>query len=198
VDYNIGSIIDIGFDDLCWLDQEILNKCDYIGFDVSTVAVERARETYPSLRFVGHDMTMAPVDAKGDLVVSFDLLIHQIDAPLFRLALANTLAAIGKVGLISYRTPAMPDGSFPPPEILDRATADPAALESETGFRHMVETLRPDTPTAETAFHEPLPMAVAALRDELEVAVAGRYRYQTIYAIRPPGGRPAASDGAPR
>jgi hypothetical protein len=184
-EWDIRSIIDIGFGDLCWLDQDILGQCTYTGLDISNVAVNMAKEAYPSLQFFCHDVTSAPIGAKADLVVSYDVLIHQIDPSLFRLALAHTLAAISKIGLISYRTPPMPNGSFPPPETLDPGTVDSAALDSEIKFRPMVEDHGTDVPKPSSAFHGPLPAAVAEIGSAFEISVTGHYRYQTIYAIRP-------------
>jgi hypothetical protein len=185
--HDVRSIVDIGCGDLCWLDQEILEGCRYVGLDVSTVAVERARAAYPSLQFAAFDVTAQPVGLEGDLVVSFDVLIHQIDIRSFQAALGNTLAAIGKIGLVSYTTPPMMDGSFPPPATLDPTAAGAAEILSERRFQEMITGKLPsDFPRAETTFHEPLPVAVAATRPDVEISIAGRYRYQTVYAIRAP------------
>jgi len=187
IQHNIRSIIDIGCGDLCWLDQELLEGCSYVGLDISTVAIERAKAAYPSLRFAVHDVTTQPVGVESDLVVSFDLLIHQIGIWSFRAALGNILAGISKIGLISYLTPPMMDGNPPPPATIDATTAAAAEIESEMQFQQMMlEGLPSDYPKAETAFHGPLPVAVAELRPDLEVSIVGRYRYQTMYGIRVP------------
>ncbi len=183
--HDVLSIADIGCGDLCWIDKELLEGRTYVGLDISTIAIERARAAYPSLRFGVYDVTVRPVGIESDLVVSFDVLIHQIDIRSFRAALSNTLAAIGKVGLISYRTPPMADGRFPPPETLDQAAADLSEIEAERGFHQILaDRLPPYFPTPETAFHEPLPIAVAAVQHDFDVSIVGRYRYQTVYAIK--------------
>ena len=138
IQHNIRSIIDIGCGDLCWLDQELLEGCSYVGLDISTVAIERAKAAYPSLRFAVHDVTTQPVGVESDLVVSFDLLIHQIGIWSFRAALGNILAGISKIGLISYLTPPMMDGNLPPPATIDATTAAAAEIESEMQFQQMM------------------------------------------------------------
>jgi hypothetical protein len=181
---GLYSIVDIGCGDLCWLDRDILKGRRYVGLDISTVAIERAKAAYPSLQFVVHDVTAQPLDVASDLVVSFDVLIHQIDLASFRAALGNILAAIGKIGLVSYMTPHMADGGFPVPAALDPDTADPADIRSERDLHEMTTGLPADFPKPKTVFHEPLTTAVAVLRPDLEVTIAGRYRYQTVYTIR--------------
>ncbi len=181
---GISSVVDIGCGDLCWLDREVLESCSYVGLDISAVAIERAKALYPALQFSVYDVTTQPLNIRGDLVVSFDVLIHQIEPHLFRLALGNILAAIGRIGLVSYVTPPMSDGRFPPPASLDPASSSSAELERERAFCQMTEGLPQNLPRAQTAFHQPLPLAVATLRDDLDVSVAGCYRYQTVYAIR--------------
>jgi hypothetical protein len=48
------------------------------------------------------------------------------------------LAVIGKIGLLSYLTPPMTDGSFPPPATLDLTVAGAAEIESECRFQEMM------------------------------------------------------------
>jgi SAM-dependent methyltransferase len=187
IQHDVRSIVDIGCGDLCWLDRDILEGRRYVGLDISTMAIERARAAYPALQFAAYDVTAQPVGVESDLVVSFDVLIHQIGIRSFRAALGNILAAIGKIGLVSYTTPPMTDGRFPPSAALDPAAADASEIESESRFHQMMaQELPSDLPRAETTFHEPLPVAVGALWPDREVSIAGRYRYQTVYAIQAP------------
>jgi hypothetical protein len=181
--FSVSSIVDIGCGDLCWLDKEILECCSYRGVDVSPVAIERAKVAYPSLPFDVYDVTAPTFDIKADLVVSFDVLIHQIDAHRFCLALDNTLRAINRIGLVSYMTPPLPDGNFLPPASLDPAIADKPELEHERAFCQLMAKVPDDRPRPGTAFHQPIPTAVAALRQDLTVTTAGRYRRHTVYAI---------------
>jgi hypothetical protein len=156
-----------------------------VGLDISAVAIERAKAAYPGLGFAVYDVTTQSLNITSDLVVSFDVLIHQTNLHLFCVALGNILAAIGRIGLVSYMTPPLADGRFLPPASLDPASISRAELESERAFCQMTEGLPDKLPRAQTAFHEPLPLAVAALRNDLDVSVAGCYRHQTVYAIRP-------------
>jgi len=187
IQHNIHNIVDIGCGDLCWLDHEILTGRTYVGLDISTVAIERAKAAYPFLQFATYDVTARPVGVEGDLVVSFDVLIHQIEIQAFRAALGHTLAAIGQIGLVSYTTPPTTPEGFPPAATLDPTTADASEIASEGHFHQlMVGMVSADFPRAETAFHQALPAAVALLRPDVEVSVVGRYRYQTVYALRAP------------
>ena len=198
IQHEIRSIVDVGCGDLCWLDQHVLEGCRYVGLDISTVAIERARAAYPYLQFAVFDVTAQPVGIESDLVVSFDVLIHQIDTRNFETALSNILAAIGNIGLLSYMTPPMEDGGFPPPATLDPTVAGADEVESENRFQEMMTRERTyDFLRAATAFHGALPAAIAALRPDLEVSVAGQYRYQTVYAIRAPIAAAAARPGYP-
>jgi hypothetical protein len=65
----------------------------------------------------------------------------------------------------------MKDGGFPPPANLDPTVASPAEIESESRFQEiMTSRFTSDFRQAATAFHEPLPAAVAELRPDLEVS----------------------------
>lgn len=176
VEHNIRSIIDIGCGDLCWLDDEILAGRYYVGFDISDVAVQQARDRFPALRFDVHDITQSQLNLVADLIVNFDVLIHQLDRSQFDAALANTFAAIGVIGLVSYLTPPLPDGSMPSP-VVDN---DPLAQQQEAAWLE-----QPTSPQkGSTTFHETLPAAAALIRPDIEIETKGRYRYQTVYAAR--------------
>jgi hypothetical protein len=74
---------------------------------------------------------------------------------------------ISRIGLVSYMTPPMKDGGFRPPATLDPTVASPAEIESESRFQEMMTSkFTSDFRQAATAFHEPLPAAVAALRPD--------------------------------
>jgi SAM-dependent methyltransferase len=183
--YGICSIVDIGCGDLCWLDPDIVESCSYVGLDISAVAVERARAAYPSLAFAAYDVTVQRVDSEADLVICFDVLIHQTDLQMFCVALNNILSAIRKIGLISYLTPPMPDGTFPPAATLDATSTCAPELEREFAFcRMMAQAMPGSLERAETAFHKPLPIAVAGLGYDLDLSTVGRYRHQTVYSIQ--------------
>src|SRR5215469_15301440 len=179
-EHDVRSILDIGCGDMCWLDQEILDRCRYLGLDIAAVAVERGRAAHPAAGFALFDITTQPFAGDYDLVVSFDPLIHKIDRSTFDTAVDNVLATIRKMGLISYTTPPAKDGSWPPP-----AGPNPGSdrqLEAERRYQTWLR-YAPDRPGASFAFHGPLPEIVAGLRPELKVRALGRYRHHTIYAI---------------
>jgi hypothetical protein len=152
IQQGLHSIVDIGCGDVCWLDQDILKGCSYLGLDISTVAIEQAKAAHPFLQFAVYDVTAQPVGVESDLVVGFDVLIHQIDFRSFRVALGNMLAAIRKIGLIAYRTPPMVDGSFPPPATIDPVAADAAEIESEREFQQMMGGFLPIFPSPRLSF----------------------------------------------
>src|SRR5256885_14898964 len=57
VQYDVISIADFGCGDLCWIDPDILKARSYVGLDISTTAIERARAAYPLLQFAVYDVT---------------------------------------------------------------------------------------------------------------------------------------------
>lgn len=183
-EFQVETILDVGCGDMCWMDEEIAMLCRYWGYDISEVIVARNRIAYPSLEFAIHDIVTKPIEKIWDLVVCFDLLIHQIDEASFRAALNHALAPIGRVGLLSYFAPPLPDGGFPPPEEPDALNADPLMLMHEAQFKEMRKTLPVSIPTADTAFHGVLADRIAALRPDLDISLAGRYRNHTIYSVK--------------
>jgi SAM-dependent methyltransferase len=104
-EHKITSILDIGCGDLCWLDGEIAEACIYLGCDISEIIIERnfpARHVgVSSPRFTVHDIAADPLTATADLLICFDVLIHQIDKARFDCALRNIVSAIRKVALVS-------------------------------------------------------------------------------------------------
>jgi hypothetical protein len=75
-----------------------------------------------SPRFIVHDIAADPLTATADLLICFDVLIHQIDKARFDYALRNIVSAIREVALVSCLTPPSHDGTPPteaaiPPEM---------------------------------------------------------------------------------
>jgi SAM-dependent methyltransferase len=180
----IRSILDIGCGDLCWLDDEIMKTCTYLGCDVSENIIARNTATHAGVsspRFVIHDIAAEPLTSTADLVICFDVLIHQIDRLRFDEALRNIISAVGTLGLVSYLTPPLPDASFPlevdiPPEM----------QELESDFANMYASLPHELARGQTAFHGPLPELIKSFRDDLQAEPIGRYRQQTVYQIARP------------
>ncbi len=176
----VKTLIDIGCGDLCWLDDEILKQTEFIGVDISNVIVQKNIQRFPTLTFLEHDIATAPIGRKADLVVCLDVLIHQISRNDFVSSLNNILSAIGRLGLISYRTPPNPDGKAPPPETV--ASDDELLLQSEASFAEMMSAL-PAYERARTSFHGDLPGQVMSISRNFVAQPLARYRAQTVYLI---------------
>jgi SAM-dependent methyltransferase len=172
--HRIRSILDIGCGDLCWLQEDLIESVAYSGCDISEVIVERNRARFPQLKFLLHDVAASPLQETAELVVCFDVLIHQIERAAFERALRNVLATVSCMGLISYLTPggssatAMPDA---PAEVL---------LEEEELLRLLKD---PSFPRAQTAFHGNLTWQISRIAPELRAKAVAAYPAQTIYEI---------------
>jgi SAM-dependent methyltransferase len=136
-----GSVLDVGFGDLQVLDLSVFN--DYVGVDVSDVAVEAARERYPQHRFVNADFTgpeepSLPVDG-ADLVLCFDVLIHQFDPDGYRRMVQRLVRHTRQVGLVSgYDDPPVRGGpiiAFHEPLSATLAAAGATGIESVMSYR---------------------------------------------------------------
>lgn len=181
VRFDVASILDIGCGDLCWLDDQILRICAYTGVDISEIIVARNRERYPFATFLVRDFSESPLAAAADMVVCFDVLIHQIDRDLFLTGLRNTMACIGTCALVSYRTPPLLDGNIQPPVGCAEST-DPQAEACERDFAELRSTI-PKLPGMKTAFHGPLDEHVAAIDPCMTATEVGRYRHHTVYLL---------------
>jgi len=181
--YKIKSILDIGCGDVCWLDDEITNACTYTGCDIAETIIERNKaERSVSSHFLLHDIVSESPPVTADLVICFDVLIHQTVRAEFIAALANILSAIGKVGLVSYRSPPT-NGVFPPsPPVPSNASAEATELDKE--LLDIYAGLPRDHPRAETAFHGPLSEIIRSIRGDMLVEAIGEYRVHTVYEIR--------------
>jgi SAM-dependent methyltransferase len=172
--HGVRSVLDIGCGDMYWMPAQPGAGVAYTGVDISDVIVARNRERFPRAEFVLHDIVAAPLQRSADLVVCFDVLIHQLDAGQFQAALRNVLATIRTTGLISYITP---DGAGAPPP-----PGTPAqVLRDEARLVEFLETA--EFPRAPTAFHGALPEHIAQLLPQAAVGIAGHYPAQTIYEI---------------
>ena len=172
--HRIRSILDIGCGDLCWLQEDLIESVAYCGCDISDVIVEKNRARFPHLQFLLHDIAAAPLQQTAELIVCFDVLIHQIEREAFQRALRHVLAAVSHMGLISYLTPdgssatTMPDA---PAEVL---------LEEEELLRLLQD---PSFPRAQTAFHGNLAWQIARIAPELSAKAVAAYPAQTIYEV---------------
>jgi hypothetical protein len=106
--YGQGSVLDVGFGDLEVLDLGVFTT--YVGVDIADVAVERGREAFPHHTFVRADFGDAaepelPITG-ADLVLCFDVLIHQFDPDSYRRIIERLVRFTRRVGLVAaYDTP---------------------------------------------------------------------------------------------
>lgn len=178
----IRSIVDIGCGDLCWLGIEApfpewMAGTDYLGIDISEVVVARNVETHPQGRFLVHDIAQAPLDARADLVVCFDVLLHQIERPIFDAALSNLLACVRRHALFSYISPDAIGPVIPVLEGFDEGI--------EQRFQRELRDQRASRnfPRGSTSYFGPLPALIAEIRPDLSVRALGCYRYQEVYEV---------------
>jgi SAM-dependent methyltransferase len=103
--YGITSVLDIGCGDLATL--ETLDIDHYVGLDISDVIIERNRTFRPEWQFICADLTGAYQPSPADLVLCFDVLIHQKTRQAYEAVLSKALSAAQRVALISgYSHPA--------------------------------------------------------------------------------------------
>jgi hypothetical protein len=132
-----GSVLDVGFGDLHVLDLSVFKH--YVGVDVSNVAVDTARLRYPQHTFVNGDFAgrrepSLPVQG-ADLVLCFDVLIHQFDADGYRRFVERLVRNTRRIGIVSGYEEAPRQGSQivafhePLSETLGRAGATQIKLE---------------------------------------------------------------------
>ena len=76
VDYEINSVLDLGCGD-CEVNKN-LKLPNYLGIDVSNVIVERNTKLFPDRKFMVTDFNhILKENKKADLLICFDVLIHQ-------------------------------------------------------------------------------------------------------------------------
>jgi len=175
------SVADIGCGDACWLDEGITGRVAYRGYDIADVIVQRNASAFPAGRFAVHDIVGGPVE-RADLVVCFDVLIHQNDQPSFDAALRNLAASAAKLALVSYATPPAAAGAAPEPAG-PPADASPEWIAAETEFQSLHKALPADFPRAIATCLGPLPDLVASHLPGIHVTEIGRHRAQTVYEL---------------
>jgi SAM-dependent methyltransferase len=173
---GVCSILDLGCGDMYWMAEVPMGGVTYTGVDISDVIVERNRARLPQFEFLLHDFAAAPLGRSADLVLCFDVLIHQLAPEQFRATLRNVLASVGNIALISYLTANASAGS-PLPETPHDIRQDEDALLQ---FLHSAAF-----PRAETAFHGDLALEIGQLMPHADVRIVGSYPYQTIYEVTP-------------
>ncbi|HEU5033714.1 MAG TPA: class I SAM-dependent methyltransferase [Mycobacteriales bacterium] len=96
-----GSVLDIGFGDLEMLDISVFDR--YLGVDISDVAIERAQRRYPQHQFVHADFggRREPDVPAADLVLCFDVLIHQFDPEAYQRIVERIVRRTRRVGIVA-------------------------------------------------------------------------------------------------
>jgi SAM-dependent methyltransferase len=173
---GVRSILDLGCGDMYWMAGVPMDGVAYTGVDISDVIVARNRAQLPQFEFLLHDIAAAPLQRSADLVLCFDVLIHQLAPELFRATLRNVLASVANVALISYLTANASAGS-PLPETPHDVREDEEALLQ---FLHTATF-----PRAETAFHGDLAAEIRQILPQADVRAVGSYPFQTIYEVAP-------------
>jgi 2-polyprenyl-3-methyl-5-hydroxy-6-metoxy-1,4-benzoquinol methylase len=74
-DFGNGSVIDVGCGDLEAVRH--LRFTDYLGIDISAVAIQLARDKKPEWRFEVGTLDSLSKDHEADLIICLDVLIHQ-------------------------------------------------------------------------------------------------------------------------
>lgn len=178
----VSSIADVGCGDLCWLRTDTisarqLGNIRYCGLDISSVVVDANRERFPTLDFRRYDLVEEPLPSGFDLVLCFDVLIHQTAVEQFTCALRNLLAGLQGHGLVSYRNPESLDEILPKLRTRD--------LRREAEFSKRRARVRADRmiPACPTSNHGDLPSYVNHLSPNHSVRHVTDYRYQSVYAL---------------
>lgn len=176
-----ASVADIGCGDACWLDEGITGRVAYRGYDIADVIVQRNASAFPAGRFAVHDIVGGPVE-RADLVICFDVLIHQNDRLSFDAALRHLVASAGRMALVSYATPSGETGA-PAEPAGPPAEAAPEWMAAEAAFQSLHKALPADFPRAIATCLGPLPELVAGLLPRIRVREVGRHRAQTVYEL---------------
>ena len=171
---GVRSILDLGCGDMYWMAEVPIGGVTYTGVDISDVIVDRNRARLPQFEFLLHDFAAAPLGRSADLVLCFDVLIHQLAPEQFRATLRNVLASVGGVALISYLTANASAGSQLP--------ETPQEIRQDE--QELLDFLHTATfPRAATAFHGDLALEIPKLMPHANVGIVGWYPYQTIYEV---------------
>lgn len=196
IEHNaVSSIADVGCGDLCWLRTDVISPRDlgnvrYCGLDISSVIVDANRERFPTLDFRRYDLLGEPLPSGFDLVLCFDVLIHQTTVKQFTSALRNLLAGVQDTALVSYgNTQGSVDETtlqmgrdidgkaLPKPRHLDLLQEAEFAMRRK---RARTDRMIPDCPTAN---HGSLPSWVNHISPNHRVRHVADYRYQSLYAL---------------
>lgn len=176
----VSSILDVGCGDCCWIHESDRWLQDasvrYLGLDISEVAINTNRDNFPTLGFEVFDLLSSDLPKGFDLVVCFDVLIHQCLQNSFNEALRNLLTSIEKYGLISYLTPGLKEPILP-------IVSDKNIQETEEEFQKRMSLNSANLRTASTQNFGNLSELVTNIDSNIQILTVGQYRYQTIYKL---------------
>jgi SAM-dependent methyltransferase len=175
----ISSLIDVGCGDLCYVDGDLLKGLCYVGIDISDTVIARNKQRFPFAKFYQADIVNDLLPLAAELVLSFDVLIHQTPRENFDRALINTLSMASEHALISYLTPPGP----PPQYELEFPPSPPHVLEKESSFQSFLGILDEDVPRAEVYRYGDLIDIVRQLDPQWIVRPLASYRLQSIYEL---------------
>lgn len=107
----------------------------YTGLDVSTVALEQARQHAPQASFVEGNLVDFRLDHRFDLVFLGDVLLHIVDDRNWELAMANVAKHVKGTGLALIKEEAGEVRSNPAPHVVLRNRREYSTMCSQLGFR---------------------------------------------------------------
>ena len=180
--YAPATVLDVGCGDMSLVDENLFAGIAYVGVDISSVIVERNALRFPGYTFVLRDIAGEPLGLRADLVLSFDVLIHQLTRAAFDAALGRILDAIDVAGVIGYSTPPLPDGTAPD-YVPDGLAGE--ELEHELALQRILEQTQGVRMGMGTAYYGPFETLVAAVRPAMRVVPIAVYRDNTAYLVLP-------------
>ena len=190
---GVTSIVDVGCGDMCWLGTRLLSVNDlrgirFKGLDISDVVVRRNRTAFPELEFEVFDLGKEPLGEKADLVLCFDVLLHQTSLEGFKRCLEHLLAGIGARALMSYR-----NANFPQEAIMPDLMGFDHGVERR--FRRALATWQAQNGErrhgrfATTAYFGELSKWIHELSGSYGVTHVGDYNFQSAYRVTRVGSR---------
>ena len=169
----IFTVLDIGCGDVCWFaDNVIPQNVTYLGVDISDEIIAQNRRRFATLTFEHLDVFDGSRLPFADLVLCFDVLIHQQTKDSFSILLSRLLAAARLGALVSYLNASRRTVQLCVPE---------SVQEKENDFSDMYSSLAFEP--APVFFHGELAAAVRELSLVSECRAVAQYRRQSIYAI---------------
>ena len=101
-DHAIGSILDVGCGDI-EVTRELRFAGSYTGIDLSPTIVARNRNLRPEWQFLEGDfLALARQEPlRADLVIGFDVLIHQHDPGVYRTFVRELVAAANRMAILT-------------------------------------------------------------------------------------------------